>query len=105
MKLVVFSKKHSCHWCSGGIPNVYFGINYKDVLIQLVSNILHMPSNQNSRKGNLGFISCHNSYGIISSDHDGALFSVKVVVPKALSVKYNGNFIDDTFDPTMLNKV
>jgi hypothetical protein len=38
-------------------------------------------------------------------DHGGALFSVKVVVSKALSLKYNGNFIDDTFDPTMSNKV
>jgi hypothetical protein len=53
----------------------------------------------------LGFIPCHNSYGVISTDRDGALFSVKVVVSKALSLKYNGNFIDDTFDPTMSNKV
>jgi hypothetical protein len=38
-------------------------------------------------------------------DHDDALFSVKAVVPKALSLKYNDSFIDDTFDPTMSNKV
>jgi hypothetical protein len=53
----------------------------------------------------LGFIPCHNSYGVISTDHDGALFSVKVAVSKALSLKYNGSFIDNTFDPTMSNKV
>jgi hypothetical protein len=38
-------------------------------------------------------------------NHDGTLFSVKVVVSKALSLKYNGSFIDDTFDPMMSNKV
>jgi hypothetical protein len=38
-------------------------------------------------------------------DHDGALFSVKVVVSKPLSLKHNGSFIDATFDPTMSNKV
>jgi hypothetical protein len=38
-------------------------------------------------------------------DHDGALFSVNLAVPKTLSLKYNGSFIDDTFDPTMSNKV
>jgi hypothetical protein len=38
-------------------------------------------------------------------DHDGALFSVKAEVPKALSLKYNGSFIDDTFGPIMSNKV
>jgi hypothetical protein len=38
-------------------------------------------------------------------DHDGALFSVKAVVSKTLSLKYNGSFIDDTFDPMMSNKV
>jgi hypothetical protein len=38
-------------------------------------------------------------------DNDGAIFSVKVVVSKALSLKYNGSFIDDPFDPTMSNKV
>jgi hypothetical protein len=64
-----------------------------------------MPSIPTFRKDNFGFIPCHNSYGVISTDHDGALFSVKEVVPKALSLKYNGSFIDDTFDPTMSNKV
>jgi hypothetical protein len=38
-------------------------------------------------------------------DHDGTLFSVKAVVTKALSLKYNGSFIDNTFDLMMLNKV
>jgi hypothetical protein len=38
-------------------------------------------------------------------NHDGALFGVKAVVSKALYLKYNGSFIDDTFDPTMSNKV
>jgi hypothetical protein len=38
-------------------------------------------------------------------DHDGALFSIKAVVSKALPLEYNGSFIDDTFDPTMSNKV
>jgi hypothetical protein len=38
-------------------------------------------------------------------DNDDALFSVKAVVSKALFLKYNGSFIDDTFDPTISNKV
>jgi hypothetical protein len=37
-------------------------------------------------------------------DHDGALFSVKAAVSKALSLKYNGSFMDYTFDPTMSKK-
>jgi hypothetical protein len=32
-------------------------------------------------------------------------FSVKAAVPKASSLKYNGNFKDNTFDPMMSNKV
>jgi hypothetical protein len=64
-----------------------------------------MLAYQNFRKDNLGFILCHNSYGVISADHDGALFSVKAIVSKVLSLKYNGSFVDDTFDPTMSNKV
>jgi hypothetical protein len=64
-----------------------------------------MPSIPNFRKDNLGFIPCHISYGVISTDLDSALFSVKAVVSKALSLKYNGSFIDDTFDPTMSDKV
>jgi hypothetical protein len=38
-------------------------------------------------------------------DHDGTLFSVKAINPKALSLKYNDKFIDDTFDQTISNKV
>jgi hypothetical protein len=47
-----------------------------------------------SRKDNLGFIPCHNSYGVISRDNDGIFSNVKVVAFIALS-----------FDPTMSNKV
>jgi hypothetical protein len=46
----------------------------------LVVNILHMPSIPKFKKDNLGFIPCHNKYGVISADYDGTLFSVKAVV-------------------------
>jgi hypothetical protein len=42
----------------------------------------------------MGFIPNHNSYGVISTDYDGALFSVKaVLVLKHNLQKYNGSFI------------
>ena len=55
----------------------------------LVVNILLMPSIPNFflRKDNLGFIPNHDLYGVISTDHDGAIFSVKAVVAKALIFK------------------
>ena len=53
--------------------------------LTLVVNILLIPSiPKNLRKDNLGFIPNHDLYGVISTDHDGALFSVKAVVTKAL---------------------
>jgi hypothetical protein len=56
------------------------------------------------RKDNLGFIPYHNSYGVISTDYDGARFGVKAVVSKSLSFKYNGSFVDHTFDLTISNR-
>jgi hypothetical protein len=58
-----------------------------------------------SRKDNLGLIPCHNSYGVISRDNDGIFSNVKAVVFIALSLKHNDSFVNDTFDPTMSNKV
>ena len=54
----------------------------------------------------MGFTPNHNSDDVISMDHDGALFSEKAVVSKAFNLlKHNDSFINNTFDPTMLNKV
>ena len=37
-------------------------------------------AHQNLRTENMGSIPSHNSYGVISTDYDGALFSVKAVL-------------------------
>ena len=72
----------------------------------LVANIFLMHSIQCLRKDNLGFTPNRNLHGVISTDQDGALFSVKAVVSKAFNLlKHNGSFINNTFDPTMSNKV
>ena len=54
----------------------------------------------------MGFTPNHNFHGVISTDQDGALFSVKAVVSKALIfLKHNGSFINNTSDQTMSHKV
>src|SRR3954470_8546269 len=69
----------------------------------LVVNILLMLSIPKFKKGQLGF---YPKPGVISTDQDGALFSVNVVVSKAFNLlKHNGSFINNTFDPTMSNKI
>ena len=39
-------------------------------------------AHQNFRKDNLAFAPYHNTYGVDSTDYDGALFSVKAIVSK-----------------------
>ena len=54
----------------------------------------------------MGFTPNHNFHGVISTDQGGALFSVKEVVSKAFNLlKHNVSFINNTFDPTVSNKV
>jgi len=68
-----------------GIPNILFRYNlWRSIYPILVANNLHIClAYQNLRKNNLGFIPCHNAYGVDSTDYDGALFSVKAIVSKA----------------------
>jgi hypothetical protein len=71
-----------------GIPSGYSGITYKDTLIW-VGNLLGckrftLTSHPEIlRNDKLGFYPFHNSYGVVSTDLDHALFSVKAVVSKA----------------------
>ena len=61
-------------------------MNY-DFIINGFIWVASLAKHQNLRNDNLGFTPNHNSYGVISMDHDDALFSVKAVVSKASILK------------------
>jgi hypothetical protein len=82
-----------------------WGVFIYGCLGQAHQSEMKMDGIRRSRKYNLGFIPCHNSYGVISTDNDGIFSNVKAVVFIALSLKHNESFVNDTFDPTMSNKV
>ena len=67
-----------------GIPSYNPGITYKDIYPILVCKLIYLCfAYQNLRKNFEGPYPCHNSYGVISADHDDALFSVRTVVSEA----------------------
>ena len=73
----------------GGIPN-YFWVSYEDAFCPLWVRAYQaetFPHKRRSpkplRNDNLGFLLNHSSYGVVSTDLDGALFNVNVAVSKA----------------------
>ena len=60
---------------------------------------------QTFRNDNLGFLSCHISYGVIDTDLDGALFKMNVAVSHAHHQNDTGKSVRDIIDRTLSNKV
>ena len=83
------SKKHrqtllSFDFIVERITNLFSGITNKDIhLILVVNSFTYAMHTKNLRKDYKGLYPCHDSYGVISTDYDDALFSVKAVVSKA----------------------
>jgi hypothetical protein len=53
----------------------------------------------------LGFFPFYNSYGVISTDLDGALFSVKAEVSNVYPQKDKRKSVKDIIERTISNKV
>ena len=60
---------------------------------------------QTLRNDSLGFLPNHSSYGVISTDLDGALFKVNVAVSRAYPQNDSGKSVRDIIDRTISNKV
>src|SRR3954466_4257526 len=60
---------------------------------------------QTLRNYNLGFFPNHNSYGVVSTDFDGALFKVNAAVSNAYPQNDSGKSVRDIIDRTISNRV
>ena len=73
-----------------GVPNSLFWVSYEDTflrfgfeLIRLKTFFILASQLQNLRNDSLGLLLNHSSYGVVSTDLDGALFNVNVAVSNA----------------------
>ena len=53
----------------------------------------------------LGFLPNHSSYGVVSTDLDGALFNMNAAVSNAYPENDSGKSVRDSIDRTISNKV
>src|SRR3954466_400992 len=60
---------------------------------------------QTFRNDSLGFFPNHNSYGVVSTDFDGALFKVNAAVSRAYPQNDSGRSVRDIIDRTISNRV
>jgi hypothetical protein len=93
-KLDVLSDKHFCLWCLWRNSQwlLWYNLQSRSLSDLGCKHFTYSLHTKILEKYNLGFIPCLNSYGVISTDNDDALFSVKAVVSKALFLKYNCSF-------------
>ena len=72
-----------------GIPNGFFRVSYEDALLCFGFELIRLKPldisvhPQTLRNDSLGFLPNHNSYGVVSTDLDGALFKVNAAVSNA----------------------
>ena len=64
-----------------------------------------MSQPQILRNDSLGFLPNHSSYGVVSTDLDGALFNVNAAVSNAQPQNDSGKSVRDIIDHTICNKV
>ena len=69
------------------------------------SRLTYASQPQIFRKDKLGVLPVHISYGVLSTDFDGTLFSVKPAVSRAQPQNENGRSDWLIIDRTMSNKV
>ena len=72
-----------------GVPNILFWVSYEDLLLRfgfelIMLKLFHISiAVPNFQNDNLGFSPNHSSYGVVSTDLDGALLNVNVAVSNA----------------------
>ena len=72
-----------------GVTNSFLRIFYEDTLLRFRFELIRlkpfdiMSQPQTLRNNSLGFLPNHSSYGVVSTDLDGALFNVNAVVSNA----------------------
>ena len=60
----------------------FFWVSYEDALLRFGFELIRLKlfhisiASSNLKNGSLGFLPNHSSYGVVSTDLDGALFSV-----------------------------
>ena len=71
-----------------GVPNSFFWVSYEDALLRFGFELIrlklfHIRQPQTLRNDSLGLLPNHGSYGVVSTDLDGALFNVNAAVSNA----------------------
>ena len=72
-----------------GVPNCFLSVSYEDALLRFRFELIRLKpfdisvATPNFKKRQLRFLPNHGSYGVISTDLDGALFNVNAVVSNA----------------------
>ena len=72
-----------------GVPNSYLWVFYEDALLRFGFELIRLKlfyisiATPNFKNDNLGFLPKHSSYGVVSTDLDGALFNVNAAVSNA----------------------
>ena len=92
-----------------GVPNCLLWVSYEDVFVRFwvrVSPAKALASQpQTLRNDNFGFLPNQCSYGVVSTDLDGALFKVNVVVSRAYPQNDSGKSVRDIVDRTISYRV
>ena len=72
-----------------GVPNGFLWVSYEDALLRFGFELIRLKlfhisiAAPNLRNDDLGFLPNHSSYGVVSTDLDGALFNVNAAISKA----------------------
>ena len=72
-----------------GVPNSFFWVSYEDALLHFGFELIRLKlfritiAAPNFKKRRLRFLAKPHSYGLISTDLDGALFNVNATISKA----------------------
>ena len=72
-----------------GVPNCFLRVSYEDALLRFRFELIRLKpfdisiTSPNFENDSLGLLPNHSSYGVISTDLDGALFNVNAAVSNA----------------------
>ena len=72
-----------------GVTNCFLRVSYEELLLRFRFELIRLKpfdisvASPNFKKHSLGFFPNHSSYGVVSTDLDGALFNVNEVVSNA----------------------
>ena len=72
-----------------GVPNCFLRVSYEDALLRFGFEFIRLKpfdisvATPNFKKRQLGLLPNQSSYGVVSTDLDGALFNVNAAVSNA----------------------